>query len=326
MRHLLTLILALVAFTAPAQIVKSGWTSTADAATARTALGFVTTNINEFNTTNNYSVTNTYTVTNWGGLATGNVFVDALAGNDTTGTGAPDAPFASLSNAQASAVSGQTIVAVRGTFSETALGKNGVSWYFADGTILTNTYFVSNGSNPTNRISGRAVIRSVVVSCLGTNNFNYVEAAKIECGTAVMAAFTFGLNSNVLTLKADRIEGAITLPSAGVGLTNVLTVNFHTPDLTFYHTGGAATGQNTNVIFNVWNTGQFLAGATMNLSTYGTFRVYGGRFSRNGKTISGNIANQRWYFYGVGVASTNELPGAGATTNVFGTWTADTAF
>jgi hypothetical protein len=68
-------------------------------------------------------------------LAGNVVIVDAVNGNDSTGlAGDLTKPFLTLLAAQAAASPGQTIVVYPGTYASTALGKNGVDWYFMPNT------------------------------------------------------------------------------------------------------------------------------------------------------------------------------------------------
>jgi hypothetical protein len=78
---------------------------------------------------------------NWGSLPSattlaGNVvIVDAVNGNDSTGVaGDLTKPYLTLLAAQTAASPGQTIVVYPGTYASTALGKNGVDWYFMPNT------------------------------------------------------------------------------------------------------------------------------------------------------------------------------------------------
>lgn len=322
MRHLFRFLafplFALASLTAGAQIVKSGWTSTANAATARTALGFVTTNINEFNTTNFYTVTNTYTVTNWGGLAQGAVYVDANADTNNA-TGAPDHPFVTLADAQSAAASGNTIVVVRGTFNESSLGKAGVRWHFAAGTyldpgtaaplfLLTNavTDLVVTGDGTfTNRLVTFGDVTNATARIQGDTfwgNSSTVGGMHLESGQSNSVAFFF-----------DRVIGHV----AFFRCSTTYSTEYRTADvlieaktLANINPVSASAGiGSSNVVVTV-RSRKILQAANSFMpvvnfpATALRLRIDGGEFSRNGFTHTTTSTNL--WFKGVSVKTTND--------------------
>lgn len=75
--------------------------------------------------------------------STNAIYVSQSQGSDTPlnlpTAGSFMAPYKTLSEAKAAATSGQTIVVLDGSFSDTTLLKNGVNWYFAPGVSVANT-------------------------------------------------------------------------------------------------------------------------------------------------------------------------------------------
>jgi hypothetical protein len=72
---------------------------------------------------------------------TGNVvWVDKVNGNDSTGErGRTDKPFLNLIAAQEAALDGDLVYVRPGVYSASNLGKNGVNWFFAEGTKINGT-------------------------------------------------------------------------------------------------------------------------------------------------------------------------------------------
>lgn len=67
------------------------------------------------------------------------LWVDAISGNDLTGTRErADKPFKTLNGALSYAVAGDTIRVHSGTYTDTGLGKNGVDWIFEADTFIVN--------------------------------------------------------------------------------------------------------------------------------------------------------------------------------------------
>lgn len=76
-------------------------------------------------------------------ISTVTVWVDSISGNDLTGLRErADKPFKTLTIAQSVATAGDLIFVRNGSYTDVALGKNGVNWYFDKGATLV-------GSSPT---------------------------------------------------------------------------------------------------------------------------------------------------------------------------------
>jgi hypothetical protein len=111
------------------------------------------------------------TLANLGGITTNamaqaNTLIVSKSGNDNTGErGRLDKPFLTLSAAKAAAISGDTIIVMRGLYNDYDLLKNQVNWHFTEG--ATNRFtgdttgiaymFDDHGMGVTSSISGDGV-------------------------------------------------------------------------------------------------------------------------------------------------------------------------
>jgi len=156
MRYLFAAVLAFAtALNAGAQIVKSGWTSTADAATARAALGISVTNLSAATYTNNATglpgeISGLGIGTNRSAFAlvTSNSAVRwvSTSGNDSTAlAGRRDRPYLTIEAALTAATSGSVVKLEPGYYGTAATityVSNGISLY---GSGMAST-FITNGS------------------------------------------------------------------------------------------------------------------------------------------------------------------------------------
>lgn len=154
------------------------------------------------------------------------VYVDGVSGNDTTGDGSANHPFATLTQAQNTATNGQTIYAVRGTFAESGLGKQGVNWFFNDGTFLAgsgSTPFILGASNSTTSlyISGRLThTNDLILLCGATNCLAMIDVKEGQIASTSghvleLAAYN-GLNiSNQIYYTCDKTSGGMVFRTTG---------------------------------------------------------------------------------------------------------------
>jgi len=205
------------------------------------------------------------TLAGWVGVASLSlnvIYVDAVSGSDTTGTGSSSRPYATLTKAQTIATNGQTIYAVRGTFSESGLGKQGVNWYFNDGTFLSGSsaipFFLGATNSTTSLyISGRLTHTNDLVTLYGaTNCFALIDVKEGQIATAAGVVFETaaynGLNfSNQIYYSCDKLSGGMTFRTTTGTYSNVVNEFYVSArqSLSMKPTSGSGSGS-TNLFFS----------------------------------------------------------------------------
>jgi hypothetical protein len=101
----------------------------------------------------------------------------------------PYNPYATLTKAQTDAVSGDTIVVLPGVYSDYALGKDGVNWYFYNGAIVNGVSAIETymwGDNGT----------AMTYSVGGYGQFNMTLSE--DTGTNIYGLLMSNVNSNII--------------------------------------------------------------------------------------------------------------------------------
>ena len=257
--------------------------------------------------------------TNFGALATGSKFVDSVSGNDTTGTGSPIHPVATLTQGQILATNGDTVVVVRGTFSEGNLGKSGVRWHFAAGTRVdpgtaTPVFLLTNA------------VTELVVTGEGTFTNRLVTFGDVTNATARISGDTFwgnnstvagmyleGGDSNSIAFVFDQVLGHVGFLRCSTSYSS----EYRTADILveaktlarmnpFVASGGIAS---SNLAFTI-RARKLLQAASSFMpplnfpATAQRLRIEGGEFSRNGFSHTSTSTNL--WFKGVSVKTTND--------------------
>jgi hypothetical protein len=191
---------------------------------------------------------------NWGSLPSsatlaGNVvIVDAVNGNDSTGlVGDLTKPFLTLLAAQAAASSGQTILVYPGAYTSTALGKDGVNWYFVPGASVT----FSSGN-------GFVAATAMTFKVRGYGNFNCTAGSArfvwtdnaganvdIECDTITANAIRF--NNGTARVKANSINILLNILAFGGTSTVIGDIFSSTASWLVDHTGGTIAIRDSNM-------------------------------------------------------------------------------
>ena len=139
----------------------------------------------------------------------GAIYVSASLGSDTN---ASPGPFATLAYAQSVATNGNTIVVTDGSFSETGLGKSGVKWNFADGTLIfgadAGVFSLTNGDL---FVTGLATASNCIVFCGGATN----ATADIELKQWIAGSAKYAIN--VGTTSNSVINIILKSASGGTG-------------------------------------------------------------------------------------------------------------
>ena len=133
------------------------------------------------------------------------LFVDAQFGNDLTGLpNRQDKPFATILIADSYANGGDTINVRPGNYSASylAAGKDGVSYHFEDGAIVTGSIIFSTAGSINVTGSGTFRASSVVLNTYGTGNSIYFEAHYMESGLYCIKA-NAGNTKITIDVKTD---------------------------------------------------------------------------------------------------------------------------
>jgi len=283
----LLLLLGLLALSAPAQnYVPMPWTKTNSRPAAAAALMHWPSN----------------------GLSVGAVFVDAVAGNDVSGTGAPDYPVASLGRAQVLATNGGSVVAVRGTFSETGLGKTGVRWFFAPGVVVNGPaagVFTLTQTNSPLIVEGGGTSTNYLLSVDAvTNGQAFVQLGSVTGSSSPAVLFSSTCLSNQIfvgakTVKIDAAE-LVNFNTLASNSLNWVSFNARTIQANPATSLTVDAPSATNHIVTA-TADEFKLSGNAAALTYYKFVLRGGTFSRNGKTVAVMAAN--WIFQGVTIVS-----------------------
>jgi hypothetical protein len=256
-----------------------------------------------------------------GALVQGLIFVDAVSGNDTTGTGSERKPYATLTKAQTMATSGNTIYGARGTFAESGLGKQGVAWYFNDGVFLSgaNGYppFFLGATNSTTllTISGRLTHTNELIAVGYATNCTAVVDLK-DGNVATSAGIVFDLvtgysTSNTLYYTCDKLLDGCVYRNTTAYSNVVMDFFLEARQSMKVKPVSAGTLGFTNYYFS-FKSPKFIApnptGAFFN--TPCKVNVMSKRFTKTGAALTVIGTN---YWFDVTIASTNDL-----NTNVAG--------
>lgn len=273
---------------------------------------------------------NSFTVTNDARisaiLAPGTIFVDAVSGNDTN-AGTISAPVATLTQGNALAVSGQTVMVQRGSFAETVYPTPGVDFYLAGGTVL------SGGSGISFKITNSAAVLNVLGAGTFTNQvvmFDSVTgsvvsvSAKSLLGAGSSGAsvyFYLGTSNRCYLNVTDTIEQKLCVWAdewAAHSYSNRVLNLWANVGKRFnanpYATTGAGLGHSNTVISVTAPEYYMNANGAFNLAAKIVFN--GGQFSRDGKTLT-SVGSNVW-FRGVSCVSSNTDAGAAVFSNVRG--------
>lgn len=151
------------------------------------------------------------------------LFVDAVNGNDSTGTrGDASKPFLTMSAALSASSAGDVIEVGPGTYAETTnIWKDGVSWYFRDNTVLSVT-INDGGVGGTCAIDGRGDFTSSgsqVVDLTGGSDLS-IKCKRIgPLGFTELWCAVDGGSS--VTIEADHIDGVASVSDGLVNHTSI---------------------------------------------------------------------------------------------------------
>lgn len=148
-------------------------------------------------------------VTSSNSIYAGQIFVDAISGNDAN-TGSINDPYASITAGYAAATNGQTVVVLRGTFidNQVAYTNNPLyptaPIYVNEGVVVTNPnifFMVVRGFQNTNvtPISGMGDFGGAFISIAGTTNFTMTVKMRNFSTTASGGAIQYQLVSGGTT-------------------------------------------------------------------------------------------------------------------------------
>lgn len=199
-------------------------------------------------------------------VKTGNVlWVDAINGNNTTAkVDRADKPYLTLTAAQAAASSGDTISVRPGTYTDSALGKTGVNWYFMAGSKIEisgdltadRILWTDNNTAMTFTVDGFGEFISTTSAgefdSTGIKIAHNSTVITFRCKKLSVTGDTlfgnpraYNVANGELYLTADRIEGSTTIGSqsgsALVYLNARLAVNSDVDNGSGFEVGGTST-------------------------------------------------------------------------------------
>jgi Protein of unknown function (DUF1565) len=143
------------------------------------------------------------------------VFVDSVNGDDSTGTrGRSDKPFLTLTAAKTAASAGDTIVVGPGTYNETDLLKQSVSWYFSTGAVVQYTgsggaIFDDGGIAIVSRIYGYGEFYQ-----LGSGSNRVIFS--LTNSSLIFATFQEGFGTDGFAVVNDGFGGGASLQLVGI--------------------------------------------------------------------------------------------------------------
>jgi hypothetical protein len=264
-----------------------------------------------------------------GAINVGVIYVDAVSGNDTTGAGTTRRPYATLTKAQTVATNGQMIYAARGTFTDNFLGKNGVSWYFEDGTYMVPgsqpLFFLSsittNGTGCSNLVvKGSGTFTNTPVAVYHATNCTISFTAKDWlapfASSVSLIYFYQGVPlSNFMSLRFQQVTGA---NAAGSPDWSQIT-NFNWLEVSgseYLSLNATTAGAGHSNLFANLRAPRVYVGAAGFGGSLASVVVDAGLFSRFTPAGSAALNSlQSNYVWNVGIVTTNDL-----NTNIAGIW------
>ena len=191
-------------------------------------------------------------------VPTGNLlWVDAINGNDDLAArGRMTVPFKTLTKAKNAAVSGDTIIVLPGTYNENNLLKNGVSWHFLPGAIVSYSgsgaaAIFDTSSNGTNGAvlsivsgwgdfaNGSSVATGHVVHSVASGSAINIQAERMATGgtaACVKLVHTYGKCSIEVKADIEASSGRAVEIGGGSGSDNANVIRAYK----LYSSGGPA--------------------------------------------------------------------------------------
>jgi hypothetical protein len=264
-----------------------------------------------------------------GALVQGMIFVDPLIGSDTTGTGTSKLPYASMLKADQAASIGSTISVISGSHNlGGATLTNGVNWYFADGTFVTNGYWVVSGSNSTLRIDGLLTFSSANFVSIQATNSTFVVKAKDIRASSGLIIYNAGGNFNRAVIEAESVVGALAHNTEA--LTNQCFTRIRGTRLNGWgiNSAGTSNGGVTNRVVVYESNGTFsniISGAHIT-KAFSAYFVGGVKWHAGSFSLVNDAARIRWFFNGTWLSSSNDIPGGSSVTNAYGNYQVTPAY
>lgn len=184
-----------------------------------------------------------------GAALAGNVIiVDAVNGNDGTGaSGDLTKPFLTLLAAQTAASAGQTILVYPGSYTSTALGKDGVNWYFMPG---ANVAFSSgNGFVASTAMTFKVRGYGNFNCTLGSARFVWTDnaGANIDIECDLITANVIRFSNGTARIKANSINILLNILAFGGTSTVIGDIFSSTASQLVDHTGGTIVIRDSNM-------------------------------------------------------------------------------